>query len=102
MLSNNAEVSKSLFLIGVIKSLMIESEESTHKYKAYSIPVRVAKSMMVSTPSLSAYTNASARVSLPSASVLRTSIVLPFEATKMSPGLMASADIMFSQTAVMK
>ena len=96
-----------VFLIRIIELIVIGGHFSSSRGKVYGpksyyVPVSVAKSMIVSTPSLSAYTSASARVSLPSASVLRTSIVLPFEATKMSPGLMASAEIIFSHTAVMK
>ena len=43
-------------------------------------PVSVAMSTIASTPRASAYTSASASVSRPSASVLITSIVLPFDA----------------------
>lgn len=65
-------------------------------------PVSVARSMMVSTCSFSAYTRASASVSRPSASVLMISIVLPLLAATMSPGRIASAETMFSHTAEMK
>ncbi len=65
-------------------------------------PVRVAKSTIASTPSLSANTKASARVKRPSASVLFTSIVLPLDALRISPGCMAWPLIIFSVTAEMK
>mmetsp|Transcript_4514 Transcript_4514/g.8061 ORF Transcript_4514/g.8061 Transcript_4514/m.8061 type:complete len:261 (+) Transcript_4514:274-1056(+) len=66
-------------------------------------PVNVDSSMMLSQPhSLSAKTNASASVSLPSASVLSTSIVLPLLAVRMSLGTIALALIMFSHAATTK
>mmetsp|Transcript_5113 Transcript_5113/g.7516 ORF Transcript_5113/g.7516 Transcript_5113/m.7516 type:complete len:215 (-) Transcript_5113:977-1621(-) len=66
-------------------------------------PVRVDNSIILSHPtSWSAYTNASAKVSLPSASVFNTSIVLPFDATRISLGTYALALIMFSHAATQK
>ena len=65
-------------------------------------PVSVAMSTIASTPSASAYTSASASVSRPSASVLITSIVLPFDAVSTSPGRIARSEIMFSHAATMK
>ena len=52
-------------------------------------PVSVARSTIRSAPSAAAYASASARISRPSASVLLTSTVLPFEMRMMSPGLVA-------------
>mmetsp|Transcript_38693 Transcript_38693/g.101495 ORF Transcript_38693/g.101495 Transcript_38693/m.101495 type:complete len:275 (-) Transcript_38693:381-1205(-) len=66
-------------------------------------PVSVAMSTIASIcPRASAYTSASARVRRPSASVLMTSIVFWLEATRMSPGRIASAETMFSHAATMK
>mmetsp|Transcript_4927 Transcript_4927/g.20294 ORF Transcript_4927/g.20294 Transcript_4927/m.20294 type:complete len:254 (+) Transcript_4927:2014-2775(+) len=66
-------------------------------------PVRVATSTMEVAPAVfSAYTSASARVRRPSASVLLTSIVLPLDAVRMSPGRRPRLPIMFSQLATMK
>lgn len=50
----------------------------------------------------SAYTSASASVKRPSASVLFTSMVLPLDAVRMSPGRRPRLPIMFSQLATMK
>ena len=65
-------------------------------------PVRVARSTMASTSNFSAKTRASARVSRPSASVLLTSMVLPLEAVRISPGCMAWPLIIFSVAAQIK
>mmetsp|Transcript_25600 Transcript_25600/g.64082 ORF Transcript_25600/g.64082 Transcript_25600/m.64082 type:complete len:224 (-) Transcript_25600:1125-1796(-) len=66
-------------------------------------PVSVATSTMEVAPAVfSAYTNASASVRRPSASVLFTSMVLPFDAVRMSPGRRPRLPIMFSQLATMK
>ena len=66
-------------------------------------PVRVATSTMDVAPAVfSAYTSASARVRRPSASVLFTSMVFPFDAVRMSPGRRPRDPIMFSQLAMMK
>mmetsp|Transcript_3341 Transcript_3341/g.7809 ORF Transcript_3341/g.7809 Transcript_3341/m.7809 type:complete len:312 (+) Transcript_3341:238-1173(+) len=66
-------------------------------------PVSVATSTMDVQPTVcSAYTSASARVRRPSASVLLTSMVLPLDAVRMSPGRMPRLPIMFSQLAMMK
>ena len=59
-------------------------------------PVSVAASMRCVAPSRTACVNASASTSRPSASVLITSIVLPFIACTMSPGRVAEPLGMFS------
>ena len=59
-------------------------------------PVRVARSMTASTPASTASDSPSASTSLPSASVLRTSTVLPLRIFSTSPGLMARPPGMFS------
>ena len=58
--------------------------------------------MAVAPHVLSAYTKASASVRRPSASVLFTSMVLPLDAVKMSPGRKPREPIMFSHDAMMK
>src|SRR5207253_2247992 len=62
-------------------------------------PVRVARSMTCVAPCSRAYQSASASTSRPSASVLTTSIVLPFIALTMSPGRYAWPPGMFSVAA---
>ena len=59
-------------------------------------PVSVAKSMMASGSSSQASDNASARIRRPSASVLSTSMVLPFRIVRTSPGRVASPPSMLS------
>src|SRR5882672_5659902 len=60
-------------------------------------PVRVARSIASSRSGrVEAYDRASARTSRPSASVLRTSTVLPFMILRMSPGRRAPPPGMFS------
>ncbi len=59
-------------------------------------PVRVARSMTASGFSSAASDSPSARISRPSASVLRTSTVLPLRILSTSPGLMALGPGMFS------
>mmetsp|Transcript_4880 Transcript_4880/g.17432 ORF Transcript_4880/g.17432 Transcript_4880/m.17432 type:complete len:226 (+) Transcript_4880:166-843(+) len=66
-------------------------------------PVSVATSTIFVAPAVfSAYTSASASVSLPSASVLFTSMVFPLDAVRMSPGRRPRLPIMFSHDATMK
>ena len=66
-------------------------------------PVSVDNSRIESHPiSSSTYTRASAKVSRPSASVLITSIVLPFEAVKISLATNAFGPIIFSHAATTK
>ena len=59
-------------------------------------PVSVAKSATCVAPCSRAWWSASARMSRPSASVFVTSIVFPFDARRMSPGLKARASWTFS------
>ena len=59
-------------------------------------PVSVARSTRRVAPSRTAYTSPSARISRPSASVLMTSMVVPFMAVRTSPGLTAWPLGMFS------
>ena len=59
-------------------------------------PVRVATSRITSGFSSVARTRASARISRPSASVLRTSTVVPPYCVMTSPGRIALPDTMFS------
>mmetsp|Transcript_13137 Transcript_13137/g.46124 ORF Transcript_13137/g.46124 Transcript_13137/m.46124 type:complete len:205 (-) Transcript_13137:998-1612(-) len=63
-------------------------------------PVRVAASMSSSGFSSHAATSASAITSRPSASVLPISVVMPFLATRMSPGRKETASTLFSAAAI--
>ncbi|CAM5480403.1 hypothetical protein STANM309S_05988 [Streptomyces tanashiensis] len=62
-------------------------------------PVRVATSTIASGCSSEALVSASARTSRPSASVFRTSTVLPLYMRRTSPGRVAEPDGMFSARA---
>ena len=63
-------------------------------------PVSVAMSITFVAPLRQAYQTASASTSLPSASVLSTSMVLPLPARMISPGLTAEPDGIFSAQAI--
>src|SRR4051794_41892719 len=64
-------------------------------------PVRVATSMMASTPASTARDSPSARTRRPSASVFNTSTVLPLRMVRTSPGLVADPPGMFSVAGMM-
>mmetsp|Transcript_2824 Transcript_2824/g.5278 ORF Transcript_2824/g.5278 Transcript_2824/m.5278 type:complete len:217 (+) Transcript_2824:178-828(+) len=84
-------------------SLDVQTPQTFFPSETMQAPVKVDNSIIDSHPtSLSAYTKASASVRRPSASVLRTSIVFPLDAVKISLGTYALSLIIFSHAATMK